>query len=203
MKSTREEREESNEGRVPELIPINDLAATIPTLWERKVKRLGSSFVLLCASVLLLHFFSTQAVAQVAGPSPSPEVSASPSPSPSPETKTIGNDEGPPIEVKAAHVRYFFPDLAPNATTLDTKVFKIRVGFAPLVDYTFVSQDAESESQVGRQGGIGDLRSGRIIFTGAIKFKKPWTYYVAYDYNEKRNSASGTGTVWRPACKHH
>ena len=87
-------------------------------------------------------------------------------------------------------MHYVFPDLAPNVTTLDTKLFKFRVGFAMIQDYTFISQDDASRSQVGRQGGLGDLRSGRIILTGAIKFKKPWTYYAAYDYHEHRKSSS-------------
>jgi hypothetical protein len=88
----------------------------------------------LCGGALLLHFFSVQGIAQVADLSPSPAAAASPSPSPGLVTRTIGHDESPPIEYTVPHVRYFFPDLADNVTTLETRLFKFRVGFAMLPD---------------------------------------------------------------------
>jgi phosphate-selective porin len=143
----------------------------------------------LVAAAALFFLSGAQVRAQVTTPSPSP----SPSPSPASETTelTLGNDESPPSKEirKDGPVHYIFPEIAPNVTTLDTKLFKFRVGFAFIQDYTFISQDDGSRSQVGRQGGLGDLRSGRILLSGAIKFKKPWTYYAAFDYHEKRKSS--------------
>ena len=147
-------------------------------------KHFFKRLMLLCASALLLQFVSTQVVAQTPHPSPSPQVSASPSPMPDEETITVANEEEPPTEVRAPRPPEYFLPLLPDMTTLDRKRFKVHMGFAMLGDYTFVSQDANSESQVGRQGGLGELRAGRIYFAGAIKFEKPWFFFIAYDINE-------------------
>jgi phosphate-selective porin OprO and OprP len=155
---------------------------------ESSLKRLG----LLVAVATLFFLLGSQAFAQTVKPSPSPSPSPTPASDPQTTELTLGNDESPPSEETrpAKPVHYVFPELAPNLTTLDTKAFKFRVGFAPLLDYTFISQDAGSRSQVGRQGGLGDIRSARIMLSGQIKFKKPWTYYAAYDYHENRKSSA-------------
>jgi len=162
--------------------------AAIGRVAEHKVMSIDKYFfkrlMLLCASVLLLQFYSAQGAAQVPSPSPSPTVSASPSPSPEEETITVANEEDPPTDVRAPRLPQYFIPVAPDVTTLDTKRFKVHMGFAMLGDYTFISQDVKSESQVGRQGGLGELRAGRVYFAGAIKFEKPWIFFIAYDINE-------------------
>ena len=144
------------------------------------------------AVTALLFLFGAQVRSQVAAPSPSPRSTPTPASDPQTTELTVGNDESPPnTETRpGAPVHYVFPEFAPNVTTLDTRLFKFRVGFAIIQDYTFISQDPGSRSQVGRQGGVGDLRSDRILLSGAIKFKKPWTYYAAYDYHEHRKSSA-------------
>jgi phosphate-selective porin len=140
----------------------------------------------------LFLLLGSQAFAQAVKPSPSPTPTPAAASDPQTTELTVGNDESPPSQETrpGKPVHYVFPELAPNVTTLDTRVFKFRVGFGMIQDYTFISQDAASRSQVGQQGGIGDLRSGRLLLSGAIKFKKPWTYYLAYDYHEHRKSSA-------------
>jgi len=60
----------------------------------------------------------------------------------------------------------------------------LRAGIAVLYDYTFFAQDSASVSQVGRQQNTADLRAGRLILLGQLKFRRPWTYFVSLDYNE-------------------
>jgi phosphate-selective porin OprO and OprP len=81
---------------------------------------------------------------------------------------------------------YILSDMPPNWTTYNGRLFSIRVGFAILYDYTFFDQNQESIDQVGEQEDQRDLRSGRILLSGALKFKKPWIYVIARDYNENR-----------------
>jgi len=150
-------------------------------------KHFFKRLMLLCVSALLLQCYIIRGAAQVPKPLPSPEASASPSPSPELEqTISAPNEEDPPTEVRTPPLPdyVFFPTI-PDVTTLDTRRLKVHMGFAMLGDYTFISQDAKSESQVGRQGGLGELRAGRIYFAGAIKFEKPWIFFIAYDINEK------------------
>jgi phosphate-selective porin OprO/OprP len=88
-----------------------------------------------------------------------------------------------------ASVDYFFPDLPPDVTKYDNKRFDIRLGFAVLTDYTFIAQNSASRTQIGPQASLGDLRAGRLVVAGQIKFKRPWTYLIAGDYNEFRQSS--------------
>jgi phosphate-selective porin len=100
----------------------------------------------------------------------------------------FGQTEPAPPNPSPSPPSYFFPDLPPNATTYDNKAFSIRVGFAILVDYTFVGQDSASVEQVGEQPSKADLRAGRLVLSGQFKFRRPWTYVIGADYNEFRKT---------------
>lgn len=73
-------------------------------------------------------------------------------------------------------------------TTFDNKYFDVKVGFVVLADYTLIGQNSISRAQVGPQASKFDLRSARVGFAGQIKFKRPWTYLIAGDFNEFRES---------------
>lgn len=81
---------------------------------------------------------------------------------------------------------YLLPDIDPKFLTYDGRVFSIKAGVALLYDYTFLSQDSASREQVGIQHDAADLRAGRVMLTGQIKFRRPWSYTLAADYNEGR-----------------
>ena len=81
---------------------------------------------------------------------------------------------------------YFFPDAPPDATTYNNTRFSIRFGFAVLADYTFIGQNSPSIAQVGLQESSPDLRAGRLVLSGQLKFKRPWIYLIAGDFNEFR-----------------
>lgn len=125
----------------------------------------------------------TTAMVSVVSPSPSPSPTATPKPKTTPPAAAAAAEAD---DAKPAPVNYFFPDAPPSWTTYNGKLFSVHMGFAILVDYTFVGQNALSRSQVGPQKGLGDLRAARLMFTGQIKFKRPWTYVLGYDYNELR-----------------
>jgi phosphate-selective porin OprO/OprP len=79
------------------------------------------------------------------------------------------------------------PDLShavEQETSVDTKWFTMRLGLAPIFDYTFLSQDQESLDQVGVQEDSFDVRSGRIQARGALFAEKaqPWRYLVSFEY---------------------
>ena len=120
------------------------------------------------------------------GQSPSPSPTSAPSPSPSPLALPSATPTPEPIGAPTP-VDYFIPDLAASATAFDNKAFNLRVGFAVLADYHFIGQDPISRQQVGPQASVFDLRAGRILVMGRIKFKKPWFYVFSADYDEKRN----------------
>ena len=90
---------------------------------------------------------------------------------------------------------YFFPDVPPDVTKFDFKPFDIRLGFVVLADYTFIGQNSSSRAQVNPQASKPDLRAGRFGLTGQIKFKRPWTYLVAGDFNEVREDSD---TLFEP-----
>lgn len=156
------------------------------------------SFGRLVTAAAFLSLASMPSFSQT-GPA-SAQATPSPAASPSP-TRSIRkrNDAPPPItesEVddptqekgapQAAPVDYFFPDLGPDVTKYSNKYFSVRVAFAVFTDYTFITQDAASTAQVGRQPGKFDLRAARIGLSGQIKFKRPWSYLIARDFNENR-----------------
>jgi phosphate-selective porin len=160
----------------------------------------NNSWTALAAALAFLIFACAPGLAQsdsatpVRSPLPVPSPTPSPSPKPSPTRET---NEAPPSitgdadepETKAAKpapVDYVFPDLPPGVTTEDNRFFSIRVAFAVFTDYTVVTQNSISRAQVGPQASNFDLRAGRIGLTGQFKFKRPWTYLIARDFNENR-----------------
>jgi phosphate-selective porin OprO and OprP len=148
------------------------------------------SGVMVVAAAALLIFACLPGFAQTASPSPGPSPSPTPKPSRTHERNepNITGDLDHP-ETKASPpppVDYIFPDLAPGVTTYNNKYFSVRVAFAVFTDYTVVGQDSISRGQVGPQASVFDLRAARIGLTGLIKFKRPWTYVIARDFNEHR-----------------
>jgi phosphate-selective porin OprO/OprP len=69
------------------------------------------------------------------------------------------------------------PPKAPQAAT-------IHVGFAPILDYTWLSQDTPSIAQVGVQDDAFQVRSGRVMIRGNLfnRNARPWRYLVAFEY---------------------
>jgi phosphate-selective porin len=122
-------------------------------------------------------------------------------PSPTPVTTPT------PEAAKNEPVNYIFPDI-PNPIKFNRKYLSFNFSLAMFGDYTGVSQDAASISQVGHQPNKMDLRAARFVFFGLIKFKRPWSYLFAYDYNELRKDgdqvfdrldASVTIPLWKKA----
>lgn len=91
-----------------------------------------------------------------------------------------------PLGAASPTPRYILPDIPAKWLTLDTRWFSLKATVALLYDYTFFGQDAASEAQVGRQEDTDDLRAGRLLFSGQLKFPRPWSYTIAGDYNEFR-----------------
>jgi phosphate-selective porin OprO and OprP len=81
---------------------------------------------------------------------------------------------------------YLLPDIPAKWLTYNGRLFSIKVSVAVLYDYTFLDQNAASREQVGVQNDAADLRAGRLMFSGQIKFRRPWSYVIAGDYNEVR-----------------
>jgi phosphate-selective porin OprO and OprP len=148
----------------------------------------------LVAAAAFLIFTSMQVFGQTGSASPTPSPSPSPTPraekkeEPPPPTTESDEDEPPPGKESQAPVNYFFPDLAPDATTFKNKLFTVRIGIAILYDYTLIGQNSTSRAQVGPQASIDDLRAGRLVFSGQFNFKRPWTYLIGGDFNEFRES---------------
>lgn len=79
------------------------------------------------------------------------------------------------------------PDVSEAAlarTAVDTRWLTIRFGFAPILDYTSLSQDAASIDQVGVQDDAFQVRSGRIMVRGNLfnTGARPWRYLVSFEY---------------------
>jgi phosphate-selective porin len=80
-----------------------------------------------------------------------------------------------------------FPDLShavEQETAVDTKWFTMRLGLAPILDYTFLSQDEENVEQVGVQEDAFDVRSGRVQARGNLFADRvrPWRYLFSFEY---------------------
>lgn len=79
-------------------------------------------------------------------------------------------------------------DLVPEAvldkTRVDSSRFTLRLGFVPIVDYTWFSQDRASVEQVGEQEDTWDIRSGRVLARGKLfaDAAHPLRYLVAFEY---------------------
>jgi len=86
------------------------------------------------------------------------------------------------------------PDYAPavpdiggkqlDQTAVDTTWFTFRLGLAPILDYTWFSQDEPSIEQVGVQDDAFQIRSGRIQARGKIfaRTAAPWRYLFSFEY---------------------
>jgi len=62
--------------------------------------------------------------------------------------------------------------------------FTLKFGLAPILDYTWFSQDAASIEQSGAQENTWDIRSARIQARGTIFSNKarPWRYLISFEY---------------------
>ena len=122
-------------------------------------------FRITIVAVSLLVLASMIGVGQTSEPSatPTPEHVASPTP-----------------------LNYFIRDLPPKLVIFNKKYFSFQANFGVLADNTFVGQDSNSRSQVGPQASKFDLRAARMVLSGQIKFKRPWSYVFAGDINELR-----------------
>jgi hypothetical protein len=85
-------------------------------------------------------------------------------------------------------LNYFIRDLPPNLVIFNKKYLSFQANFAVLADNTIIGQDSISRSQVGPQASKFDLRAARIVLSGQIKFKRPWSYVFGGDINELRKT---------------
>ncbi|MDZ7615231.1 MAG: hypothetical protein U5K51_17160 [Flavobacteriaceae bacterium] len=79
---------------------------------------------------------------------------------------------------------YFIPDAKSKDmrwSKTDNKYFSVKLGFAPILDYNYVTQNDESIGQVGAESRF-DIRSARMMIKGKIKFKDPWQYLIGVEY---------------------
>jgi phosphate-selective porin OprO and OprP len=75
------------------------------------------------------------------------------------------------------------PPKRPWNVFFDNKKFSMRLNMCWLFDVSLYSQDGNNAAQVGNLDNKYDLRAGRIILDGLIKFHHPWTYIVGANYN--------------------
>lgn len=124
-------------------------------------------FRITIVAVSFLVLASMTAVGQTSEPSatPTPQPVASPTP-----------------------LNYFIRDLPPKLVIFNKKYISLQANFAVLADNTIIGQDSISRSQVGPQASKFDLRAARIVLSGQIKFKRPWTYVFGGDINELRKT---------------
>jgi phosphate-selective porin OprO/OprP len=79
------------------------------------------------------------------------------------------------------------PDLPQDVhdhTSVDSRWFTLRFGAAPILDYTWFTQDAASLEQVGRQKDDFDIRSARVMVRGNLfnDTAHPWRYLLSFEY---------------------
>ena len=77
---------------------------------------------------------------------------------------------------------FILPDMPHGWNEFDNRWFSTTLGFAPIVDYTGFSQDNDSITQVGRQDGRWDIRSGRFSLRGQIHTRRPINYFLSLEY---------------------
>ena len=65
----------------------------------------------------------------------------------------------------------------------ENKAFSVTFIFTPVFDISGFVQDANNIEQVGYQPAKGEFRAERIIFFGKLKFKRPWGYMLAWNFN--------------------
>jgi phosphate-selective porin OprO/OprP len=92
-------------------------------------------------------------------------------------------------------INYLFPDLGSDALVYDGEYFRFRPIFAWVVDYTWLSQDDASVSQVGTQEDTGELRAGRLGFKLSSKASLNWEIYTTVDYVERRTREDAVFTL--------
>lgn len=82
-------------------------------------------------------------------------------------------------------------------TSVDTKWFTVRLGFAPILDYTWLSQDSASISQVGVQADTFEVRSGRVQARGQLfaNTTHPWRYLFSFEYKGLDSNPDQTWNV--------
>ena len=76
---------------------------------------------------------------------------------------------------------YALPDAsqkALSAANVDRHLFSINVGFAMMLDYSSIGQDAASIEQVGVQHDKAELREARVTNRGDLRLLGGWHYQV-------------------------
>lgn len=101
-----------------------------------------------------------------------------------PGTEAAAQDSGAAGDEDPPALRYWLPDVPPNALTYDGERLWLRPIFALLVDYTLFDQNEASFTQVGEQGDAGELRAGRLALSVRSKAAFKWNAFLAADYQE-------------------
>jgi phosphate-selective porin len=65
----------------------------------------------------------------------------------------------------------------------ENKLFSVAFTFTPMFDMSGFVQDAESKKQVGDQPNKGKMRAERVIFSGKLKFPRPWGFVFGWNFN--------------------
>jgi len=73
---------------------------------------------------------------------------------------------------------------ASDPAAVETPAFTIHLGLAPILDYTWLTQDRASVEQVGEQEGGFDVRSARVMARGNLfnRRQRPWSYLISFEY---------------------
>ena len=81
-------------------------------------------------------------------------------------------------------VEHAVPELVAQDLELKHHFFTLHLGFVPILDYTWFTQDQASVDQVGVQDDEFDIRSGRVMARGTIfaGAKNPPRFLVAFEY---------------------
>ncbi len=87
----------------------------------------------------------------------------------------------PPPEPGVEHA---VPELVAEDLEIEHHFFTLHLGFVPIVDYTWLTQDQASIDQVGVQDDTFDIRSGRAIARGTIfaGAKHPPRFLIGFEY---------------------
>ena len=74
------------------------------------------------------------------------------------------------------------PDAVLEQIHQDSRFVSLRIGLAPMFDYTFFTQDARSLAQVGAQPDQFEVRSGRVMARGEIRTPRAISYLISFEY---------------------
>jgi phosphate-selective porin OprO/OprP len=76
------------------------------------------------------------------------------------------------------------PDDVHEDTSVDTHWFTLRLGAAPILDYSWFTQDQPNVEQVGVEEDEFDVRSARVQLRGSLfnDADYPWRYLVSFEY---------------------